>query len=176
MWTVNFQMVKLVLEKSDEPEIKLPTSAGSSKMQESSRNTSISALLTMSKPLIVWITTNWKILKELGIPDHLTCLLKNLSAAQKATVRNRHGTIDWFKTRKGVEQGCILSSPCLFNFHAEYIMWNAELDEVQPGIKIVGRDINNLRYPDDTTLTADSNKELVSCCWWRSKRRAKKLT
>ena len=110
----------------------------------------------------MWITTNWKILQELGIPDHLTCLLQNLYAGQKATVRTRYGTIDWFKTRKGVQQGCILSSLCLFNLHAEYIMQNAELDEAQPGIKIAGRNINNLRYADDTTLMSESNKELVS--------------
>ena len=102
MWTVNFQMFNLVLEKVEEPEIKLPTSAGSSKKQESSRKTSISALLTKLKPLIVWITTNWKILKEMGIPDHLTCLLRNLYADQEATVRTGHGTMDWFKIGTGV--------------------------------------------------------------------------
>ena len=95
-WTLNFQMFKLVLEKAEEPEIKLPTPAGSLKKQESSRKTSTSALVTMPKPLTVWITTNWKILKEMGIPDHLTCLLRNLYAYQKATVRTGHGTTDWF--------------------------------------------------------------------------------
>ena len=114
-------MFKLVLEKTEEPEIKLPTSAGSSKEQESSRKTSISALLTMPKPLTVWITINWKILKEMGIPDHLTCRLRNLYAGQEATVRTGHGTTDWFQIGKGVGQGCILS-PCLFNLYAEYIM------------------------------------------------------
>ena len=107
-------MFKLVLEKA---EIKLPTSAGSWKKQESSRKISISALLTMPKPLtvwIMWITINWKILKEMGIPDHLTCLLKNLYAGQEATVRTGHGTTDWFQIGKGVHQGYILS-PCLFN-------------------------------------------------------------
>ena len=117
---MNFQMFKLVLEKAEEPEIKLSTSAGSSKKQESSRKTSISALLTMPKPLTVWITTNWKILKEMGITDHLTCLLKNLYAGQEATVRTGHGTTDWFQIGKGVRQGCILS-PCLYNLYAEYI-------------------------------------------------------
>ena len=150
-------MYKLVLEKAEEPEIKLPTSVGSSKKQESSRKTS-TALLTMPKPLTVWITTNWKILKEMGIPDHLTCLLRNLYAGQEATVRTG-GTTDWFQTGKGVRQGCILS-PCLFNLYADYIMRNSGLDEAQAGIKIAGRNINNLRYADDTTLTAESEEEL----------------
>ena len=107
----------------------------------------------MPKPLTVWITINWKILKEMGIPDHLTCLLRNLYAAQEATVRTGHGTTDWFQIGKAVGQGCILSS-CLFNLYAEYIMQNARLDEVQAGIKIVGRNINYLRYADETTLMA----------------------
>ena len=127
-WTMNFQISKLVLEKSEEPEIKLPTSAGSWKKQESSRKTSISALLTMPKSLTVWITINWKILKEMGIPDHLTCLLRNLYAGQEATVRTGHGTTDWFQIGKGVRQDCILS-PCLFNLYAEYIMRNTGLDK-----------------------------------------------
>ena len=131
-------MFKMVLEKAEEPEIQLPTSAGSSKKQENSRKTSISALLTMPKPLSVWITINWKILKEMGIPDHLTCLLRNLYAGQEATVRTGHGTADWFQIGKGVCQGCILS-PCFFNFYAEYIMRNAGLEETQAGIKIAGR-------------------------------------
>ena len=108
---MNFQMLKLDLEKSEEPEIKLPTSAGSSKKQESSRKTSISALLTMPKPLTVWITINWKILKEMGIPDHLICLLRNLYAGQEATVRIGHGITDWFQIGKGVCQGCIYCHP-----------------------------------------------------------------
>ena len=144
-------MFKLVLEKAEEPEIKLPTSAGSWKKQESSRKTSIFALLTMPKPLTVWITINWKILKEMGIPDHLTCLLRNLYAGQDATVRTEHGTTDWFQIGKGVRQGCILS-PCLFNFYAEYIMKINGLEEAQGGIKTGERNINNLRYADDTTL------------------------
>ena len=111
-------MFKLDLEKAEEPEIKLPTSAGSSKKQESSRKTSISALLTTLKPFTVWITTNWKILQEMGTPDHLTCLLRNLYAGQEATVRTGHGTMDWFQIGKGVHQVCILS-PCLFNFYAD---------------------------------------------------------
>ena len=100
MWTVNIQMLKLVLENVEEPEIKLPTSAGSSKKQESSRKTSVSALLTMPKPLTVWITINWRILKEIGIPVHLTSLLRNLYAGQEATVRTGHGTTDWFQIGK----------------------------------------------------------------------------
>ena len=144
-------MFKLVLEKAEEPEIKLPTSIGSSKKQGSSRKTSTSALLTMAKPLTVWITINWKILKEMGIPDHLTCLLRNLYAVQEATVRTGHGTTDWFQIGKGVRQDCLLS-PCLFNLYAEYIMRNAGLDEAQGGIKIARRNINNLKYADGTTL------------------------
>ena len=101
-------MFKLVLEKAEEPEIKLPTSSRSWKKQESSRKISTSALLTMPKPLTVWITINWKILKEMGIPDHLTCLLRNLYASQEATVRIGHGTMDWFQIGKGIRQGCIL--------------------------------------------------------------------
>ena len=119
---------KLVLEKAEEPEIKLPTSTGSLKKQESSRKISISALLTMPKPLTVWITINWKIMKETVIPDHLTCLLRNLYAGQEATVRTGHETTDWFQIGKGVRHGCILS-PCLFNLYAEYIMRNAGLEE-----------------------------------------------
>ena len=130
-------MFKLVLEKAEEPEIKLPISDGSSKKQESSKRTSISALLTMPKPWTVWITINWKILKEIGIPDHLTYLLRNLYAGKEATVRTGHGTTDWFQIGKGVYQGCILS-PCLFYLYAEYIMRNARLNEAQAGIKIAG--------------------------------------
>uniref|UniRef100_A0A8C0AH60 RNA-directed DNA polymerase n=1 Tax=Bos mutus grunniens TaxID=30521 RepID=A0A8C0AH60_BOSMU len=103
----------------------------------------------------------WKILKEMGIPDHLTCLLRNLYAGQEATVRTGHGTTDWFQIGKGVHQGCILS-PCLFNLYAEYIMRIAKLEEAQAGIKIAGRNINNLRYADDTTLMAESEEELKS--------------
>src|SRR5574342_589738 len=134
---------------------------GSWKKQKSSRKTSISALLNMPKPLTVWITINWKILKEMGIPDHLICPLRNLYAGQEATVRTGHGTTDWFQIGKGVRQGCILS-PCLFNLYAEYIMRNAGLEEPQAGIKIAGRNINHLRYADDTTLMAESEEELKS--------------
>ena len=139
MCTVNFQMFKLDLEKAEEPEIKLPTSAGSWKKQESYRKTSISALLTTAKPLTVWITANCgKFLKRwIKILSYLPI---NLYAGQEATVRTGHGTTDWFQIGKRVCQGCILS-PCLFNLNAEYIMWNADLDEVQAGIKIARRNI-----------------------------------
>ena len=150
-------MFKLVLEKAEEPEIKLPTSAGSWKKQESSRKTCISALLTTPKPLAVWITINWKILKAMGIPEHLTCLLRNLYAGQEATVRTGHGTTDCFQIGKGIRQRCMLS-PCLFKLYAEYIMRNVGLEEAQAGIKIAGRNIKNLRYVDDTTLMAESEE------------------
>ena len=123
--------------------------------------TSTSALLTPPKPLTVWITTNLKTHKEMEIPDHLTCLLRNLHAGQDTTVRTGHETMDWFQIGKGVHQGCILS-PYLFNLYAEYIMQNARLDEAQAGIKTAGRNINNLRYADDTTLRAERKEE------WRS--------
>ena len=139
----------------------MPTSAGSCKKQESSRKTNISALLTVPKPWTVWVTINCGKLKEMGIPDLLTCLLRNLYAGQEATVRTGHGTTDWFQIGKGVHQGCMLS-PCLFNTYAEYIMRNAGLEEAQAGIKIAGRNINNLRYADDTTLIAESEEELKS--------------
>ena len=154
-------MFKLVLEKAEEPEIKLPTSFGSSKKQKSSRKTSISALLTMPKPLTVWITINCGKFRKMGIPDHLNCLLRNLYAGQEATVRTGFGTTDWFQIGKTVHQSCILS-PCLFNLYAEYIKRNAGLKETQAGIKIAGRNINNLRYADDTTLMAESEEELKS--------------
>ena len=137
-------MFKLGLEKAEEPEIKLPTSIGSLKRQESLRKTSTSTLLTMPNSLTVWITTNWKILQEMGIPDHLTCLLRNLYSSQEAIVRTRDGTEDCFQIGEGVCQGWMLSS-CLFNLYAEYIMTNVGLDEAQVGIKIAGRNINNLR-------------------------------
>ena len=157
---MNLQMFKLYLEKPEEPEIKLPTSIGSSKKQESSRKTSTSALLTMPKPLTVWIKTNCgKFLKRWEYQtDHLTCLLRNLYAGQETTLRTGHGT-GWFQIGKGVRQGCVLS-PCLYNLYAEYIIGNAGLDEAQAGIKISGRNINNVRYADDTTLTAEIEDEL----------------
>ena len=151
---MNFQMFRLDLEKSEEPEIKLLTSIASWKRQESSRKTSTSVYCVDQNTL-------WKILKEMGIPDHLTYLLRNLYAGQEATVRTRLGTMDWFQIGKGVFQGCILS-PCLFNLHAEYVMWNARLDEAQAGIKIARRNINNFRYADDTILMAESKEEVKS--------------
>ena len=112
----------------------------------------------------------WEILKEMGIPGHLTCLIRNLYAGQEATVRTRHGTTDWFQIGKEVRQGCILS-PWSFNLYEGYIMQNARLDEAQAGIKIAGRNINNLRYADDTTLMAES--EELKSSWWKWKRRVK---
>ena len=109
----------------------------------------------------IWLSSNWKILKEMGMPDHLTCLLRNQYVGQEATIRKGHGTTDWFQIGKGVCQGCILS-PCLLNLYAEYIMQNARLDEAQAVIKITGRTINNLRCADDTTLMAESEEELKS--------------
>ena len=155
---MNFQVFKLDLEKAEEPVIKLPRSIGLLKKQESSRKTSTSALLTMPKPLTVWITANWKILQEMGIPDHLTCLFRNVYAGQEAAVRTGHGTTDWFHIGKGVRQSRMLS-PCLFNLNAEHIMRNTGLEEAQAGIKIAGRNINNLGYADNITLMAES-KEL----------------
>ena len=162
MWTGNFQMFKLVLEKAEEPEIKLPTSTGSQKKQENSRKTFTSSSFDYTKAFdCVGHNKLWKILKDTGIPHHLTCLLRNLYAGQEATVKTGHGTTDWFQIGKGVRQGSILL-PCLFNLYAEYIMRNAGLDESQAGIKIAGRNINNLRYAGDTALMAESKEELKS--------------
>ena len=155
-------MFKLVFEKAEEPEIKLSTSAGSSKKQESSRKNIYFCFIDYAKAFdCVDHNKLWKILKEMGIPDHLICLLRNLYAGQEATVRTGHGTMDWLKIEKEVHQDCILL-PCLFNSYAEYIMWNAGLDEIQAGIKIARRNINNLRYTDDTTLMAENEEELKS--------------
>ena len=119
------------------------------------------ALLTTPKPLTVWITTNCGKLTEIGIPDHLSCLLINLYSDQEATVRTEHGTADWFQIRKGVCKGCILSS-CLFKLYAEYIIQNAQLDEAQAGITVAGRNINKLRYAEETTLIAEREEKLKS--------------
>ena len=132
---MNFQMFKLDLEKAEKPEIKLPTSAGSSKKQESQK--SICFIDYFKAFDCVDHNKLWKILQEMGIPDHLTCLLRNLYAGQEATVRTGYGKADWFQIRKGVHQGCILS-PCLFNLYAEYIMRNAGMEEAQAEIKIAG--------------------------------------
>ena len=137
----------------EEAEFKLPTFVASWRKQRSFRKTSTSVLLTSLKSFTVWITINQKILKVMGIPDHVTCLLKNLYAEQEVTGRTWHGTSNWFQIGKGVLQGCILPS-CLLNLYPKYIMWNAGLDESQVAIKIARRNINNLRYADDTTLMA----------------------
>ena len=160
MWTKNFQMYKLDLEKAKEPEIKLPAFTGSQKKQGNSKKIIYSCIIDFAKAFdCVDHNELRKILKEMGMPDHLICFQRNLGAGQEATVRTRHGTMDWLKTGKGVHQGYILS-PCLFTLHAEYIMWNTMLDEPQAGIKIAGRNIKNLRHADDTTLMAESEKEL----------------
>ena len=151
-------MFKLDLEKAEEPEIKLPISAGSSRKHENSKKNIYFCFVDYTKAFdCVDQNKLWKILKEMRIPDHLTCLLRNLYAGQKATVRTGHGTTDCFQIGKGVRQGCILS-PCLFNLHAGYIMRNAWLEEAQPEIKTAGRNINHLRYADDTTLMAESEE------------------
>ena len=156
---MNFLMFKLVLEKAEEPEIKLPTSTGSLKKQESSR-IHYFCFIDYAKAFdCVDHNKLWKVLQEMGIPDHLICLLRNLYAGHEATVRTGHGTTDLFQIGKGVCQGCVLP-PCLFN--SEQIMRNTRLDEAQTGIKIAGRNINNLRYADDTTLMAESKEELKS--------------
>ena len=157
MWTVNFQMFKLVLEKAEEPEIKLPTSDGSSKKQESSIKTSISALLTMPKPLTVWITINfgkfW-----MGVPYHLTCLLRNLYAGQESAVRTGHGTTDWIQIGKGVRQSCILS-PCSFNLYAEYIIETLGWRKHKLELRLLGEiSITSDMQMIDTTLMAESEE------------------
>ena len=144
-------MFKLVLEKAEEKEIKLPTFTGSSKNQEFQKNIYFCFFDYTKAFGCVDHSKLWKILKEMGIPEHLTCLLRNLYAGQEATVRTGHGTTDWFQIGKVVSQGCILS-PCLFNLYAEYIMRNAGLEEAQAGIKIARRNINNLTYANDSTL------------------------
>ena len=170
---MNFQMFKLVLEKAEEPEIKLPTSTGSWKKQKSSRKTSISALLTMPKPLTVWIPINsGKFRKRWEYQTTWPASWETCVQISKQ-VRTGHGTTDWFQIGKGVRQGCILPR-CLFNWYAEHIMRNAGLEETQAGIKIAGRNINNLKYADDTTLMAESEEELKNS-WWKWKWRVKKL-
>ena len=139
----------------------MPTSTGSSKKQEFQKNTYF--CFTDYAKAFDCVNHNklWKILQQMGIPDHLTCLLRNLYSGQEATVRTGYGTTDWFQIGKGVRQGCILS-PCLFNLYAEYIMRNTGLEEAQAGIKIAGKNINTLRYTDDTTLIAGSEEEPTS--------------
>ena len=155
-------MFKLVLETAEKQEIKLPTSTGSSKKQESSRKNIYFCFIDYDKVFdCVDHNIPWKILKEMRIPDHLSCLLRNLYVGQEAAVRIGHGTTDWFQIGKGVRQGCI-SPPCLFNLYAEYIMRNAGLNEVQAGTKVSGRNINDFINADDTTLMAESEEELKS--------------
>ena len=154
MWTMKFQMFKLALEKAEESEIKLPKSAGSLKKQEFQKNIYFCFIDYTKAFDCVDHNKLWRILKEIGILDYLTWLLRNLCAGQEATVRTGHGTTRLVPIGKGVHQGCILSL-CLFNLNAEYIMRNVRLDETQAGIKIAGRNINNLRYEDDTTLMAE---------------------
>ena len=155
---MNFQVFKLDLEKGrgTRQEFKLPTSLGSSKKQENFRKKI--CFVDYAKAFdFVDCNKMWKILQEMGIPDHLTCLLRNLHAGQEATIRTGHGTKEWFHTGKEVHQGCILS-PGLFNLYAEYIMRNTGLDETQAGIRIARRHVNNLRCADDTTLMAESEE------------------
>ena len=155
---MNFLTFKLVLEKAEEPETKLPTSIGiTEEAREFQKNIDFCFIDYAKAFDCVDHNKLWKILKEMGIPDHLTCLLRNLYAGQEATVRTGHGRTDWFQIGKGVRQGCILSR-CLFNLYAEYIMRNAGLEETQTGIKIARRNTNNLRYADDTTLMAENEK------------------
>ena len=158
MWPVNFQMFKLNLEEAEDQRSNCQHPLDHQKSKRVPEKTSTSALLMTPKPLTVWITTNYGKFLEMGIPDHLICLLRNLYVGQE-TVRTQHGTPDWFRIRKGVCQDSILS-PCLFNLYAEYITRNAGLDEVQDGNKIDRRNMNNLRYTDDTTLISESKKEL----------------
>ena len=159
---MNFQMFKLVLEKAEEPEIKLPTSVGSLKKQDSSRKASTSSLLTELKPLTVWITTNFgKLFKRWEYQTTWFASWEICMQVQKQQLELDMEQQTGSTSGKEYEQGCILS-PCLFNLYAEYIMWNARVDEAQAGIKIAGRNINNLRYADDTTLTAESKEELNS--------------
>ena len=151
-------MFKLGLENAEEPEIKLPTSAGSSKKQREFQKNIYFCFIDYAKAFdCVDHNKLWKILKEMWIPDHLICLLRNLYAGQEATVRTGHGATDWFQIGKGVRQGCILS-PFLFNLHTEYLMRNTGLETAQAAIKIAGRNINNLSYADDTTLMAESEE------------------
>ena len=153
-------MFKLVLEKAGEPEIKLPIHWIIKKAREFQKKIYFCFIDYTKVFDCVDHNKLCKILKEMGIPDHLTCLLRNLYAGQEVTVRTGHGTTDWFQIGKGVCQGCILS-PCLFNSYAEYIMRNSGLEEALAGIKIAGRNISNLKYADDITLMAES-KELKS--------------
>ena len=157
-WNENFQMYKVGLEKAEEPEIKCQHLLDHRECKEIPEKYLL-LLHWLHKSL--WVCGSQQSLKEVGIPDHLTCLLRNLYVGQEATVRTLHGTTDWFKIGKEVRQGCILSF-CLFNLYAEHIIWNVGLDDSQAGIKNARRNINNLRYADDTSLMAESEEELKS--------------
>ena len=163
MRTKNFQMYKLDLEKAEEPEIKHSLYHSKSKRIPEKHLLLLHFYFCFTDYTKSFVCVDhsklWKILKEMGIPNYHTCLLRNLYAGQEATVRTRHKIMDWFQIRKGIHQGCIFS-PCLFNLYEEYIMWNAGLDEAQAGIKTSRRNIKNLRYVDDTTLMAESKKKL----------------
>ena len=154
-------MFKLDLERAEGPEIKFSTSIKSQKIREFQKNIYFCFIDYTKAFDSVDHSKLWKILKEMKILDHLTCLLRNLYAGQEETIRTRHETTDWLQIGKGVLQGCMLSF-CLFNLYAEHIMWNARLDEAQAAIKTAGRNINNLRYADDTILMAESEEELKS--------------
>ena len=167
-------MFKLDLDKAEEAEIKLPTSTGSSKKAREFQKNIYFCFIDYAKAFDCMDHNKlWEILQQMGLPDHLTCLLSSQYAGQEATVRTGNGTKDWFQIGKGIHQGWILS-PCSFNFYTEYIMRNAGMYEAQAGIKIARRNISNIRYADDTTLMAESEEELKSLLikW---KRRVKKL-
>ena len=157
--TMNFQMFKLYLEKAKEQEIKLPISTGSFKKQEFQKNIYFCFIEYAKDFDYVDHNKLWKIIKELGLPNYLTCFLRNLYAGQEATVKTGRRTMDWFQVGKGIHQGCILL-PCLFNLYAGYIMRNAGLEEAQAGIKVARRNINNLRYAVDSTLMVESEEKL----------------
>ena len=173
MWTMNFQMFKLDLKSKGIWDQIANIHWIIEKARELQKNIYFCFIDCAKAFDCVDHNKLWKILQEMGIPDHLTCLLRNLYAGQEATVRTGHGTADWFQIGKGVCRCCILS-PCLFNLYAEYIMTNAGLDAAQVGIKISTRNINNLRAADDTTLRAEIEEELRAS-WWKWKRGVKEL-
>ena len=166
-------MVKLDLGKAEEPEIKLPASATSQKKREFQKSIHFCFIDYAKTFDCVYHDKLQKILKEMGTPDHLTCLLRNLYAGQEATVRTGHGTIDWFQIGKGIHQRCILSF-WSFNLYAEYIMWTTRLDEAHAGIKIAGRNINNFRYAEHTALWRNAKRNW-NIPWWKWKRTVKNL-
>ena len=159
MWTVNFHIFKLDWEKAEEPEIKYQHPLDHEKAREFQKNILFCFIDYVTAFDCGDHNKLWKILKEMGIPDHLTCFLRNLYAGQEETVKTVHGKTEWFQIRKGVVKA-VYCHPCLFNLYAEYIMRSARLDEAQAGIKIAGRNISNLKYTDDTTLMAESQEEL----------------